>query len=110
FPPRRSPDLTGAVLITPTGGTTAVVEGGATDTYTVVLTSRPIALVNISLTPDAQLGVSPALLTFTPSDWDIPQTVTVTALDDLIVEGSHTGAVTHAVSSADPAYNGLVIP
>ena len=33
----------------------------------------------------------------------------MTALDDLVVEGGHTGAVTHTASSADPAYNGVVV-
>ena len=48
-------------------------------------------------------------MSFTAADWDAPQTVTVTALDDHVAEGSHTGAVTHTASSADPAYNGVIV-
>src|SRR5207237_572674 len=76
---------TPGVLITPTNGTTIVVEGGATDTYTVVLTSKPTANVIITLTADAQLSVTPATITFTPDNWNIAQTVTVTAVDDHVV-------------------------
>jgi hypothetical protein len=100
---------TAGVLVTPSGGWTALAEGGATDTYTVVLTSRPAADVVVSLTPGSQVGASVSTLTFTPADWETPQTVTVTALDDLLVEGGHTGAVTHTAKSADPAYNGVVV-
>ena len=43
---------------------------------------------------------------FTPADWDVARTVTVTAVDDLIVDGNisyhHHGAAT----STDVAYNG----
>jgi hypothetical protein len=35
--------------------------------------------------------------------------VTLTAADDLVTEGSHTGAVTHTATSTDPAYNGVVV-
>ena len=41
--------------------------------------------------------------------WNVPQTVTVTAVDDAIPQGPHTGTITHAAASADPIYNGLAI-
>jgi hypothetical protein len=100
---------TAGVLVAPSGGWTALAEGGVADTYAVVLTSRPAADVVVSLTPGSQATASVATLTFTPADWNIPQTVTLTALDDLVTEGSHTGAVTHTATSADPSYNGVVV-
>jgi hypothetical protein len=102
-------DDTAGVTLIQTGGSTNVVEGGATDTYTLVLTSQPTANVTITVTPDAQLTASPTGVTFTPGNWNVAQTVTVVAVDDAIVEGPHTGTITHGAASADPGYNGLVV-
>jgi large repetitive protein len=97
------------VTVTQTGGTTVVVEGGASDTYTVVLTSQPTANVVVTVTGDAQAGVSPGTLTFTSGNWSVAQTVTVTAVDDAVVEGSDTAVASHSVASADGAYNLITV-
>jgi hypothetical protein len=97
------------VTITESGGSTNVTEGGATDSYTVVLNSQPTADVTITISPDSQVSVSPTSLTFTSSDWNTPQTITVTAVDDFVVEGSHTGTITHSASSSDSDYDGISI-
>jgi len=94
-----------AVVVSPT--TVSVTEGGATDAYSVVLGAQPSADVTVSITPDSQVTTSQASLTFTSSDWSTPQSVTVTAVDDPVVEGAHTGTITHAASSTDPNFNGL---
>ena len=72
------------------------------NTYTVVLTSRPAA--NVTITPnsgDEEIAtVSPVTLTFTPDNWNTPQTITVTAKhDDDAYDASAT--ITHAVSGYD---------
>jgi hypothetical protein len=97
------------VTVTQGGGNTAVTEGGATDTYTLVLTSQPTADVVVAMTPNAQLTTAPTSVTFTSANWNVARTVTVTAVDDAIAEGSHSGSVTHAVTSADAAYNGATV-
>ena len=45
---------TAGVTITESGGTTDVTEGGAPDSYTVVLDSPPTANVDVTITPDSQ--------------------------------------------------------
>ncbi len=100
---------TAGVQITQSGGSTNVTEGGATDSYTVVLSSQPTANVTVTVTPNSQVSVNKTTLTFTASNWNVAQTVTVTAVDDQIVEGNHTGTITHAVSSGDTRYNGLSV-
>jgi hypothetical protein len=97
----HAPGLT----IVESGGSTNVVEGGATDTYTVALASPPTSDVTVTLTPDAQVTVVPTTLTFTSANWYIPQTVRVAAVDDAVREYNHTGTVTHVCASADAAYN-----
>jgi hypothetical protein len=85
-------------------------EDGSTATFTVVLASQPTADVVIGLSSsDVTEGtVAPGSLTFTAANWNVPQTVTVTGVDDDVVDG-HVGytIVTAAAVSADPIYNGL---
>jgi uncharacterized delta-60 repeat protein len=100
---------TAGVVVTPSGGSTSVIEGGATDSYSVALTSQPTANVTITLTPNSQLTATPLSLTFTAANWNVAQTVTVSAVNDSVAEGNHTGTITHAAASADPNYNGLAI-
>ncbi|MDX2067069.1 MAG: hypothetical protein SFV55_01520, partial [Haliscomenobacter sp.] len=92
------------VTVTEPGGTN-VTEGGATDTYTVVLTSEPTANVTVNINAGTQVTTSPTSLTFTSANWNSPQTVTVTAVDDATVEGAHTGTITHTTTSSDANYN-----
>ncbi len=98
-----------SVTVTESGGATNITEGGATDTYTVVLDSQPVANVTITVTPDAQCTALPSPLTFTTANWNVAQTVTVTAVDDAVVEGAHNCAITHTATSADVGYNGLAV-
>jgi len=91
------------VVISQSGGTTAVTEGGATDTYTVVLATQPGNDVIVSVTPTTQVGATPASLTFTTANWNTPQTVTVTAVNDTVYESNHSGSVAHAITTGDGA-------
>jgi hypothetical protein len=45
-------------------------------------------------------------LNFDAANWDTPQTITVTAVDDDVVENDHTGSITHALVTTDIAYLG----
>jgi len=98
------------VTIVQSGGSTQIVEGGATDTYTVVLNTQPTAPVTITVMSDNQSTVSAGTLTFTTANWNDAQTVTVTAVDDVEAEGVHFSTITHSVSSTDPVYSGIFIP
>jgi endonuclease/exonuclease/phosphatase family metal-dependent hydrolase len=102
------------VQVLQSAGRIDVQEGGATDSFQLALLSIPTANVQITVDPDNQtdLGAGPGaaiVLTFTPANALIPQTVTVTAVDDAVVEGDHTSTITHTVSSSDSHYNGLAV-
>jgi Tol biopolymer transport system component len=99
--------VTRAVVIEQTGGSTNVAEGGVSDTYTVRLSFRPDAPVTVTMSPDAQVTVSPASVSFTSDNWSVPQAVVVSAVDDSVAEGDHQGVIAHSVTSADAGYNGL---
>lgn len=108
-------ETTPGVTIRETMGTTEVVEGGASDTYDIVLDSLPSSDVTITVTPDTDLdlGAGPNAeveLTFTPANALAPQTVTVTAVDDLLDEGMHTGTISQSIRSSDPSYSAINLP
>ena len=85
-----------------------MVEGESTgDTYTIVLDVLPTAAVTISVTADSQVVTSASSLTFTTSTWNVPQTVIVGVTDDAIVEGPHTGTITHVASGG--GYDGVSV-
>ena len=85
-------------------------EDGVSVTFTVQLTTAPTADVHVALaSSDTSEGsVSPAALTFTPASWNVPQTVTVTGVDDAKQDGARPYAITFGpLASADAAYAGL---
>ena len=78
----------------------AVTEGGATDTYTVVLDTAPTGDVTIAVSETSDdITVSPTTLTFGTSNWNTAQPVTVTAVDDSIDEDEETVTISHSVST-----------
>ncbi len=96
--------------VTITASDTTASEAGDTAAYSVVLTAPPHEDVVVTLTPDNQLSVSTTSLTFTSATWDMPQTVTVTAVDDEENENDpHTGVVTHTAASDDVLYDGITV-
>jgi Big-like domain-containing protein len=104
------------IIVTESLGSTDVTEGGATDTYTIVLSAPPSSpRVQVNIFPDSQEGVSPTSVTFTPANWNVPQTILVAAVNDLVFEGNHNGFIQHAsFGFGDPAYeaatiNGVVV-
>ncbi len=82
-------------------------EGGPATQYYVCLGEKPAANVTVTASPDAQVTVTPASLTFTSTDWELPKAFTIKAVDDQVTEGAHTGRVTHAVQSTDSKFNGF---
>ena len=97
----------GITVGTISGDTT---ETGGTATFDVVLDGQPTDDVTIAVTSSDPGEGTPDVsqLTFTDLDWDVPQTVTVTGVDDLFVDGDigYTVQLSPAVSN-DPGYNGL---
>ena len=53
-------------------------------------------------------AVAPASVTFTALDWSVPQTITVTGVNDFVDDGDIAySIVTAAAVSADPNYAGV---
>lgn len=106
------PDPEQLVRVTPTTGLFTT-EDGTTATFTVVLGREPKSNVVISATSDdtSEGIVMPSSVTFTTSNWNVPQTFTVTGQDDDLSDGDinyhiHLGPT----QSSDPAYKNIAIP
>ena len=96
------------ITVTPTAGLVTT-EAGGTATFTVVLNTQPTQNVTIALTSsDTTEGtVAPASLVFTTANWNVAQTVTVTGVDDAVVDGPQAYLiVTAAAVSTDANYTG----
>jgi hypothetical protein len=102
------------IVFTISGFSTEVFEGGATDTLGIRLGSTPTANVTLALTRPAACAAdatfSPTTMTFTPANALTDQTLTITAVNDALVEGFESCAVIPTATSADPAYNGFTMP
>lgn len=98
--------------------TTAVTtEGGGQAQFSLVMNTRPFGNVTITgiTTSDATEGtISPANITFTTNDWNTPQILTITGVDDFMSDGSITYTIVFPNSAAanplDTAYNNFALP
>lgn len=107
-----NPSSQALVRVTPTTGLFTA-EDGTTATFTVVLGQQPKSDVAISATSDdsSEGVVTPSSVTFTTSNWNTPQTFTITGQDDDLSDGDinyhiHLGPT----QSSDPAYKNVAIP
>jgi large repetitive protein len=88
-------------------------ERGTSTTFTVELNSQPTAPVTIRLTSSmpAEGTMSPAELHFNATDWNAPQVVTVTGVDDRVADGNQPYTiVTQPSTSTDINYNDVNAP
>ena len=95
---------------TPSNKTT---EAGATASFTVRLRSKPLADVSIPVSSSKPLEGTPSVtsLSFTPANYDQPQTVTVTGQDDKLDDDDQGYLIVlAAATSADASYAGLDPP
>ncbi len=98
-----------SIAISETGGETRVSEAGTSDTFTVRLDSQPTAAVTVDVSSSdaSEATASPSMLTFTPVNWNVAQTVTVTGVDDFAVDGNQTSTIDLESSSVDANFDAL---
>ena len=95
------------ITVSETSGPTT--EAGAQATFSVALASQPKADVVVEFTSgDPAEGSASGLLTFTPVNWNAPQTVVVTGVDDDVADGPQSYTVVFSpAQSSDPEYAGM---
>jgi hypothetical protein len=87
-------------------------ESGESATFTVTLNKAPLNDVKLAVTVSSSTGegtVTPPTLTFTPMNWNAPQTVTVVGVDnDSAADGNQPYQIKlGSIQSEDPAYGAL---
>ncbi|MBD1938919.1 FG-GAP-like repeat-containing protein [Microcoleus sp. FACHB-68] len=105
-------DDTAGFTITPAGVTLNTTEAGGTATFTIALNTQPTADVTIALSStNTAEGTVTSSMTFNSTNWNTPQTVTITGQDDLNAEGEVAyQIITAGAVSTDAKYNGLNAP
>jgi len=103
-------DDTAGFTVAESSGSTGVTETGSTDTFTVVLDAQPASdvVISVSSGDTGEVTVSPATLTFTSTNWDTAQTVTVTGVNGDLVDGTQTTTITLTINdvSSDNDFDG----
>ncbi|MDA9886908.1 Ig-like domain-containing protein [Flavobacteriaceae bacterium] len=88
-----------------------VSESGTSNSFTVVLDSEITSdvVLNLSVSDLTEASISPENLTFTPTDMGIPQTITVTGVDDSDFDGDIQSTITIAIddSNSDDTYDAI---
>lgn len=98
-------DVAGITLTNVDNLTTS--EAGQSDTFSIRLSAQPLANVSVRLASSDtnEVTVSPSTVTFTPSNWNIDQTVTLNGVNDSVIDGDATANITFNFStSADSSY------
>ena len=89
-----------------------VVQEGGSNGYSVVLDTQPDSTVAIGLSisgsDNQDVIANPVSLTFTPDNWNTPQSVTVNAQEDDDT-ADDSAVITHAATSSDPHYDGIPV-
>lgn len=95
------------LVVTASDGTTIVDESETTDTIEVSLNAAPNSdvVIAVSSGDTDEATVDRSTLRFTPDNWDVPQPVVVTGVDDLEVDDTQTSYLTFAIEHyhSDPA-------
>jgi hypothetical protein len=110
---RYEQPVTVGFTITQTGPGTSVSEHGTaaqkTDTFSVVLNTAPMSnvVLNVVSNDTTEATVNVATLTFTPGNWNVAQTVTVSGVFDNVADGNQMVTITVSVNDAlsDSAYH-----
>ena len=99
-----------SIVVSPASGSRTTETGGSV-TFTVVLSAQPSAgTVTVPVAPNIEASANPTSITFTTVDWNIPKTITITGLDDNLIDGDRPYSVTigPSTSTTDTAYANLL--
>ena len=102
---KNTDDDNNGVTIAQTGttdgsGNLLTTEAGGSSTFTIVLDAEPTAEVTVTTTGNdaTENSLSTDSLTFTATNWNTAQTVTVTGVDDDIIDGDISTTLTTTAS------------
>ncbi|MGI5828812.1 MAG: endonuclease/exonuclease/phosphatase family protein [Bradymonadia bacterium] len=94
-------------IIVKTPNSLVTTEAGSSVRFTVQLVGAPTSDVHVELivTDTSEGEVSPTTLTFTPQNFNVTQTVTITGKNDNEIDGDQSYELKFKVTSSDTRYN-----
>ena len=100
------------LIVQEANGTTIVSESGTTDAVQVRLSAIPTSTVTVlvSVSDSSEVGASVSSLTFTASNWNVPRSVSLTGLDDTIVDGPVISQIRFAFAASSPGAYASALP
>ncbi len=99
------------ITVTPTSGLT-VSESGSSTVFSVVLNQAPTSnvVIPVSSSDTTEGTVNVSTMTFTSSNWNTPQSVIISGVNDFITDGNISFQIQFgSVASADANYNNMNI-
>ncbi|MBT5753324.1 MAG: hypothetical protein HOI33_11550, partial [Rhodospirillaceae bacterium] len=84
-----------------------LVEGGDGARLDVSLSTAPVSTITLALEGHDQLSLSQSQLSFAKTNWNVPQSVIVTAIDDNSFEQGHSATLTVAITESDNLYKNV---
>lgn len=102
-------DDTAGVILANTAFT--ISEPNGSNQFSGVLTSQPTGDVTLNMTVSdpSECQISTLSITFTGSDWFTPQFVTVTAVNDSLVDGAQPCDIGFTIVSGDGLYSSVIL-
>ena len=89
------------IIVTHSGGSTELIEGGRPDFISLRLTRDPGGEATVTVTPDAQLRTSGSEFRFDSANWSSSVEFAVSAVDDDAPEGDHSGVLTFTLKGGN---------
>ncbi|MFO8000975.1 MAG: Ig-like domain-containing protein, partial [Marinilabilia sp.] len=100
-----------ALIVAPENESLQTSENETSDDFTIELSARPTSNVVINMTglDETEGSLNTDEITFTPDNWDEPQTVTVTGVNDDLEDGdiSYTLTLRVVEDQSDETFHGL---
>jgi len=81
-----------------------------TASLTVVLNKQPLSnvVVDLSILPTDEITTSVGSLTFTATNWNTPRVITVSSVDEFLIDGTTVSTITFSINStSDGAFTSL---
>jgi uncharacterized repeat protein (TIGR01451 family) len=105
-----TPFTTGSVQVTPTSGLVTTESGGSAQ-FQVVLLLEPTADVKIDfISDDPSEGIAePLQIIFTPANWNVAQSITVTGVGDWFADGDVAYSVIGTIEPGAGNYTGVSV-
>lgn len=106
-------DETSGVAVSPATGNVTSENGGKTKIYYVLQTRpmRAVTIQNFNSSVTTEVTTPNTSLTFNYDNWDVPQSIEITGVDDASIDGPQVFTISSGLTvSLDPSYNGKSVP